>query len=140
MSALALPVRTAMADAAPPVSLDPIAPATHASISRSALASISRQSSISLRAYLLVPFSITKQNLRYVTTMHGQFTNDTPNYIDDRTTSSHYTVRGFDGETMPAAERGLYWRDPIEKMKSPSSARACWAWRLLLTIGLRRSE
>ncbi|MGF6766244.1 hemolysin activation/secretion protein [Paraburkholderia sp. GAS33] len=67
-----------------------------------------------LDANLSVPFSIAKQNLRYVTTIHGQFTNDTLNYIDDLTIGSRYTVRGFDGETMLAAERGFYWRNELQ--------------------------
>lgn len=63
---------------------------------------------------LSVPFAIAKQNLLYVTTFHGQFTNDTLNYIDDLTIGSRYTVRGFDGETMLAAERGFYWRNELQ--------------------------
>ncbi|SIO72520.1 hypothetical protein SAMN05444172_8954 [Burkholderia sp. GAS332] len=60
-----------------------------------------------LDANLSVPFQITSQSLRYVTTVHGQFTNNTLNYIDDLTIGSRYTVRGFEGETMLAAERGF---------------------------------
>ncbi|MDH6151693.1 hemolysin activation/secretion protein [Paraburkholderia sp. WSM4179] len=61
-----------------------------------------------LDANLSVPFAIATQLLRYVTTVHGQFTNNTLNYIDDLTIGSRYTVRGFDGETMLAAERGFF--------------------------------
>ncbi|CAE6865443.1 Hemolysin transporter protein ShlB [Paraburkholderia nemoris] len=67
-----------------------------------------------LDANLSVPFVIAKQNLRYVTTVHGQFTNDTLFYIDDLTIGGHYTVRGFDGETMLAAEKGFYWRNELQ--------------------------
>jgi len=67
-----------------------------------------------LDANLLVPFNIGTQPLRYVTTVHGQFTNDTLFYIDDLTIGSRYTVRGFDGETMLAAERGFYWRNELQ--------------------------
>ncbi|MCX4166319.1 MULTISPECIES: ShlB/FhaC/HecB family hemolysin secretion/activation protein [Paraburkholderia] len=67
-----------------------------------------------LDANLSVPFAIANQNLRYVTTFHGQFTNNTLNYIDDLTIGSRYTVRGFDGETMLAAERGFYWRNELQ--------------------------
>jgi len=49
-----------------------------------------------------------------VSTVHGQFTNDTLNYIDDLTIGSRYTVRGFDGETMLAAEQGFYWRNEVQ--------------------------
>uniref|UniRef100_UPI00110C728D ShlB/FhaC/HecB family hemolysin secretion/activation protein n=1 Tax=Paraburkholderia kururiensis TaxID=984307 RepID=UPI00110C728D len=30
------------------------------------------------------------------------------------TIGSRYTVRGFDGETMLAAERGFYWRNELQ--------------------------
>jgi hemolysin activation/secretion protein len=30
------------------------------------------------------------------------------------TIGSRYTVRGFDGETMLAAERGVYWRNELQ--------------------------
>ncbi|MEX3972394.1 ShlB/FhaC/HecB family hemolysin secretion/activation protein [Paraburkholderia caribensis] len=65
-------------------------------------------------ANLSVPFAVAKQNLRYVSTVHGQFTNDTLFYIDDLTIGSRYTVRGFDGETMLAAEKGFYWRNELQ--------------------------
>jgi len=67
-----------------------------------------------LDANLSVPFQIANQPLRYVTTVHGQFTNNTLNYIDDLTIGSRYTVRGFDGETMLAAERGFFWRNELQ--------------------------
>ena len=57
---------------------------------------------------LSVPFAVAKQTFRYVTTLHAQFTNDALFYLDDLTIGSRYTVRGFDGETMPAAERGFF--------------------------------
>jgi hemolysin activation/secretion protein len=62
---------------------------------------------------LSVPFAVAKQNFRYVTTVHAQFTNDTLFYLDDLTIGSRYTVRGFDGETMLAAEKGFYWRNEL---------------------------
>lgn len=67
-----------------------------------------------LDANLSVPFLIATQPFRYVTTVHGQFTNDTLFYLDDLTIGSRYTVRGFDGETMLAAERGFYWRNELQ--------------------------
>ncbi|KXV03463.1 hypothetical protein CR51_17330 [Caballeronia megalochromosomata] len=63
---------------------------------------------------LSVPFAVATQPLRYVTTFHGQYTNDTLYYIDDLTIGSRYTVRGFDGEQMLAAERGFYWRNELQ--------------------------
>jgi hemolysin activation/secretion protein len=67
-----------------------------------------------LDANLSIPFAIASQNFRYVTTFHGQFTNDLLFYIDDLTIGSRYTVRGFDGETMLAAEKGFYWRNELQ--------------------------
>ncbi|MFL6641965.1 MAG: ShlB/FhaC/HecB family hemolysin secretion/activation protein [Paraburkholderia graminis] len=63
---------------------------------------------------LSVPFAVKTQNFRYVTTVHAQFTNDTLFYLDDLTIGSRYTVRGFDGETMLAAEKGFYWRNELQ--------------------------
>jgi filamentous hemagglutinin len=67
-----------------------------------------------LDANLSVPFAVAQQTLRYVTTVHGQFTGDTLFYLDDLTIGSRYTVRGFDGETMLAAEKGFYWRNELQ--------------------------
>ncbi|ACC74799.1 ShlB/FhaC/HecB family hemolysin secretion/activation protein [Paraburkholderia phymatum] len=67
-----------------------------------------------LDANLSVPFAIATQNFRYLSTVHGQFTNDRLFYIDDLTIGSRYTVRGFDGETMLAAEKGFYWRNELQ--------------------------
>ncbi|CAD6542681.1 Hemolysin transporter protein ShlB [Paraburkholderia hiiakae] len=67
-----------------------------------------------LDANLSVPFAVAGQQFAYVGTVHGQFTNDTLFYIDDLTIGSRYTVRGFDGETMLAAEKGFYWRNELQ--------------------------
>ncbi|GAB7525398.1 ShlB/FhaC/HecB family hemolysin secretion/activation protein [Paraburkholderia sp. 2C] len=67
-----------------------------------------------LDANLSVPFAMGGQGFRYVGTVHGQFTKDTLFYIDDLTIGSRYTVRGFDGETMLAAERGFYLRNELQ--------------------------
>ncbi|WP_250490429.1 ShlB/FhaC/HecB family hemolysin secretion/activation protein [Caballeronia sp. INML2] len=61
-----------------------------------------------------MPFAIASQPLRYVTTFHGQYTNDTLFYIDDLTIGSRYTVRGFDGEQMLAGEKGFFWRNELQ--------------------------
>ena len=66
-----------------------------------------------LDANLSVPFAIGGQRFAYVGTVHGQFTNDTLFFIDDLSIGSRYTVRGFDGNTMLAAERGFYWRNEL---------------------------
>ncbi|MFT4063933.1 ShlB/FhaC/HecB family hemolysin secretion/activation protein [Paraburkholderia sp.] len=67
-----------------------------------------------LDANLSVPFAVATQSFRYVVTVHGQFTNDTLFYLDDLAIGSRYTVRGFDGETMLAAEKGFYWRNELQ--------------------------
>ncbi|NUX99991.1 ShlB/FhaC/HecB family hemolysin secretion/activation protein [Paraburkholderia youngii] len=67
-----------------------------------------------LDANLSVPFQAAGQSLRYVGTVRGQFTNDELNYIDDLTIGSRYTVRGFSGQTMLAAEKGFYWRNELQ--------------------------
>jgi hemolysin activation/secretion protein len=67
-----------------------------------------------LDANLAAPLSVASQRLRYVTTLHAQFTNSTLFYLDDLTIGSRYTVRGFNGETMLAAEKGFYWRNELQ--------------------------
>ncbi|MGO4808584.1 ShlB/FhaC/HecB family hemolysin secretion/activation protein [Cupriavidus sp. 2MCAB6] len=67
-----------------------------------------------LDANLSVPFKVAGQALRYVTTVRGQFTNDRLYYIDALTIGSRYTVRGFDGESLLAGERGFYWRNELQ--------------------------
>jgi hemolysin activation/secretion protein len=65
-------------------------------------------------ANLSVPFAVGSQRFAYVGTVHGQFTNDTLFYIDDLSIGGRYTVRGFDGETMLAGEKGFYWRNELQ--------------------------
>lgn len=67
-----------------------------------------------LDANLSVPFKLAEQPFRYVTTVRGQFTNDRLYYVDDLTIGSRYTVRGFDGESQLAGERGFYWRNELQ--------------------------
>ncbi|MEX3948284.1 ShlB/FhaC/HecB family hemolysin secretion/activation protein [Paraburkholderia sp. EG287B] len=69
---------------------------------------------VTLDANLSVPFAVAGQAFRYVGTVHGQFTNDELNYIDDLSIGSRYTVRGFSGQTMLAAEKGFYWRNELQ--------------------------
>ncbi|CAJ0815497.1 ShlB/FhaC/HecB family hemolysin secretion/activation protein [Ralstonia flaminis] len=65
-------------------------------------------------ANLSVPFKVGAQPLRYVTTFRGQFTNDRLYSIDTLTIGSRYTVRGFDGETLLAGDKGFYWRNELQ--------------------------
>lgn len=65
-----------------------------------------------LDANFLVPLG--QLPLRFMTTFRGQFTRDTLYYIDSLSIGSRYTVRGFDGESSLAAERGFYWRNELQ--------------------------
>lgn len=67
-----------------------------------------------LDANLAVGFAMAQQPVRYVTTVHGQYTGNTLYYIDNLSIGSRYTVRGFDGETMLSAARGFYWRNELQ--------------------------
>ncbi|QCC03867.1 hemolysin secretion/activation protein ShlB/FhaC/HecB [Cupriavidus necator] len=81
-------------------------------------------------ANLSVPFKLGELPLRYVTTFHGQFTNDRLYYIDALTIGSRYTVRGFDGENLLASERGFYWRNELHAPLGGSRAGAVCRTRL----------
>lgn len=67
-----------------------------------------------LDANLSVLFSVADQALCYVTTFYVQNTNDTLYYLDDLTIGNRYTVCGFDGEQVLAAERGFYLRNELQ--------------------------
>jgi len=67
-----------------------------------------------LDANFSVPFKVAKLPFRYITTVRGQYTDDRLYYVDNLTIGSRYTVRGFDGESMLAGERGFYWRNELQ--------------------------
>lgn len=61
-----------------------------------------------------VPFTLGGERLRWLSAWRGQ-TTGTPLYATEFfTIGGRYTVRGFDGEQMLAAERGWYWRNELE--------------------------
>jgi hemolysin activation/secretion protein len=65
-------------------------------------------------ATLSVPFTIAGVPLRYTTTVRAQ---NTPNVLyatEYFSIGSRYTVRGFDGDTMLAAEKGVFMRNDLE--------------------------
>ncbi|GLU33894.1 ShlB/FhaC/HecB family hemolysin secretion/activation protein [Trinickia caryophylli] len=67
-----------------------------------------------LDATLSVPFALGPVRLRYLSTLHAQ---NSPNVLyptEDISIGSRYTVRGFDGNTMLAAEKGFYLRNDLE--------------------------
>ncbi|WP_321899841.1 ShlB/FhaC/HecB family hemolysin secretion/activation protein [Paraburkholderia heleia] len=68
-----------------------------------------------LDANLSVPFSAVGEKFRYVSTLHGQLTNDSPFYIDRISIAGFDTVRGFDGNTTLAASSGFYWRNELQE-------------------------
>ena len=72
----------------------------------------------SLRSAMVAPLASDSHlfAIIYVDNMErpAAFTNDELNYIDDMTIGSRYTVRGFSGQTMLAAEKGFYWRNELQ--------------------------
>ncbi|WP_199544198.1 ShlB/FhaC/HecB family hemolysin secretion/activation protein [Paraburkholderia kururiensis] len=67
-----------------------------------------------LDATLSVPFAIAGFPLRYTATVRAQ---NTPNVLyptEYFSIGSRYTVRGFDGDTMLAAEKGVFMRNELE--------------------------
>lgn len=67
-----------------------------------------------LDATLSVPFAIAGFPLRYTATVRAQ---NSPNVLyptEDFSIGSRYTVRGFDGNTMLAAEKGVFMRNDLE--------------------------
>ena len=62
---------------------------------------------------LTAPFSLANQSLRYVGNLRAQW-NQTPLVTQDRfLIGSRYTVRGFDGNSLLAADRGWFIRNEI---------------------------
>jgi hemolysin activation/secretion protein len=65
-------------------------------------------------ATLSLPFKVDGQSLKYLSTFHGQTTNN-PLYASEQISiGNRYTVRGFDGEQTLATEEGFYWRNELE--------------------------
>jgi hypothetical protein len=93
-----------------------------------------------LDANLSVPFAIANQNLRYVTTFHGQFTNDALTYIDDLTIGSRYTVRGFDGEGEGTTAVMEWLSAQVPMLKHTGSARSSANESKSISAGARRSD
>jgi hemolysin activation/secretion protein len=65
-------------------------------------------------ATLSVPFTIAGFPLRYSATVRAQNTSNTLYPTEYFSIGSRYTVRGFDGNTMLAAEKGVFVRDDLE--------------------------
>lgn len=78
-----------------------------------------------LDATLAIPFTIAGIPLRYTATIRAQ---NSPNVLyptDDFTIGGRYTVRGFDGNTILAAEKGAFMRNDLE-MPIPSLGQAVY--------------
>ncbi|MDY7579779.1 ShlB/FhaC/HecB family hemolysin secretion/activation protein [Herbaspirillum sp. RTI4] len=73
-----------------------------------------RYSLQSLDANLVLPFSVAGQPLTYTGTLRAQTTRSRLYMSDMFAIGNRYTVRGFDGETMLAAERGFFLRNDLE--------------------------
>jgi hemolysin activation/secretion protein len=64
-------------------------------------------------AQLLIPFKAGDQRLNYTGAMRAQFTHS-PLYASEQfSIGNRYTVRGFDGESVLAAERGFFLRNEL---------------------------
>jgi len=69
-----------------------------------------------LDAALLLPFRVADRPLRWNSALRIQQTSDTLYATDYFAIGNRYTVRGFDGESTLAAERGGYWRNDLEAL------------------------
>lgn len=67
-----------------------------------------------LNTTLSVPFSIAGLPLRYTTTVSAQNSPSVLYPTEYFSIGSRYTVRGFDGNTMLAAEKGAFMRNDLE--------------------------
>ncbi|MFC0399341.1 ShlB/FhaC/HecB family hemolysin secretion/activation protein [Paraburkholderia rhizosphaerae] len=67
-----------------------------------------------LDATLSVPFAIAGFPFRYTGTVRAQNTPDVLFPTEYISIGSRYTVRGFDGNTMLAAEKGVFMRNDLE--------------------------
>lgn len=65
-------------------------------------------------ATLTVPFTVAGFPLRYTTTVRAQNTPSVLYPTEYFSIGSRYTVRGFDGDTMLAAEKGVFIRNDLE--------------------------
>ena len=73
-----------------------------------------RYSLQTLDATLVTPFSLAGQPLVHSATLRAQTTRSALYLADQFGIGSRYTVRGFDGDTILAAERGFFVRNDIE--------------------------
>lgn len=62
----------------------------------------------------VTPFKVGAQPLRWLATLHGQTTRDVLYAADHLGIGNRYTVRGFDGDSTLAAERGWFLRNELE--------------------------
>jgi hemolysin activation/secretion protein len=60
------------------------------------------------------PFAMGAQTLAYNTTLHAQWHRTRLVLQDQISLGGRYTVRGFDGETLLAGDRGGFWRNTLE--------------------------
>lgn len=67
-----------------------------------------------LDATLSVPFALHGTPLQYRATFRGQHSPDTLYTTEQFTIGNRWTVRGFDGETTLAAEKGWFLRNELE--------------------------
>lgn len=67
-----------------------------------------------LDATLAVPFTLRAHPMQYRATFRGQYSPDALYATEQFTLGNRWTVRGFDGETTLAAEKGWFLRNELE--------------------------
>lgn len=67
-----------------------------------------------LDSTLSVPFNLGHLPLRYTATVRAQNSANTLNATEFFSIGGRYTVRGFDGDTMLSAEKGVFMRNDLE--------------------------
>lgn len=74
---------------------------------------VSRYALEVLDATLTIPFNLASRTLNYSATLRAQNTNTAINASEWFSIGNRWTVRGFDGETVLAAERGFFLRNEL---------------------------
>lgn len=71
-------------------------------------------------AAVILPVQLAEYTLRWNGALRAQQTRNTLYAADYFGIGNRYTVRGFDGEHVLAADRGIYWRNDIEAPPDPN--------------------
>lgn len=63
--------------------------------------------------HLIIPFELNEQAMRFQSRFQGQWTDDRLTAQDQFSIGGRYNVRGFDGQTTLAADRGWFLRNEL---------------------------